>query len=201
MFIDTVIFEGPTCSGKSWMINKVNKETNYKWCLVDRGNISGVIENMRRGRPNWSNREGMLKRNLREGQGIVHVVVDTDLNTVRERYQKRGDDQVCTVEELESEWRDWRHYIDNKKWLNDNIKVKRVHDWKECISYLNWLEKNVIDQRGYQFGRENSEIQKKYNEHDSWSKLRKDPMFDFEILEEDYKNVSQLKVLFKERPI
>jgi len=196
MFIDTVIIEGPTCSGKSWLMKKVNEMTNHKWCLVDRGNISGVIENMRRGRSNWKSREGMLKRNLRGGQGTVYVIVDTDLNTARERYQKRGDNHIQSVEELESEWNDWKKYIDENSWLHDNIKVRRVKDWKECISYLNWLEKNVIDDRGYQFGRTNSEIQKKYNEYDLWSKLRKDLLFDFEILEEDYRDLRQIKISF-----
>jgi hypothetical protein len=147
MFIDMVIFEGCSCSGKSWMMSKVNKETDFKWCLVDRGNISGVIENKRRGRDNWK--------------------------SSRERFEKRGDDIVEDVEELKSEYDSWNEYYNESSWLNENIKVKKVKDWKECISYLNWLENNVSDNRSFKFGRSNSEMEKKYKEYDRWSELKK----------------------------
>ena len=166
MFIDMVIFEGCSCSGKSWMMSKVNKESGFKWCLVDRGNISGVIENKRRGRDNWKSREGMLKRNLVEGMGIVYIIVDSDFNIIRERFEKRGDDIVEDVEELRSEYDSWEEYYNESSWLNENIKVKKVKDWKECISYLNWLEEKVSDKRSYGFGRRNSEMEKEYNEYD-----------------------------------
>ncbi len=173
MFIDMVIFEGPTCSGKTTLMSKVNRETGFKWCLVDRGNISGVIENKRRNRTNWQNREGMLKRNLRPGMGIVYIIVDTDFNTVRERFETRGDDVVADVSELQSEWLSWNDYYNDTSWLNQNIKVKKVRDWKECISYLNWLEQNVSDVRAFQFGGSNTEMEKKYDETDRWNDLKK----------------------------
>jgi len=173
VFIDMVIFEGPTCSGKTTMMSKVNRETGFKWCLVDRGNISGVIESQRRNRSDWQNREGMLKRNLRPGMGIVYIIVDTDFNTVRERFETRGDDVVADVSELQSEWLSWNDYYNSTPWLNENVKVKKVKDWKECISYLNWLEQNVSDARSFQFGRVNSEMSKKYDETVSWNDLKK----------------------------
>ena len=173
MFIDMVIFEGCSCSGKSWMMSKVNKENGFKWCLVDRGNISGVIENKRRGRDNWKSREGMLKRNLVEGMGIVYIIVDSDFNIIRERFEKRGDDIVEDVEELRSEYNSWEEYYNESSWLNENIKVKKVKDWKECISYLNWLEEKVSDKRSHGFGRRNSEMEKEYEEWNKWSQLKK----------------------------
>jgi hypothetical protein len=197
MFIDMVIFEGCSCSGKSWMMSKVNKESNFKWCLVDRGNISGVIENKRRGRDNWKNREGMLKRNLNDGMGIVYIIVDSEWNIIKERFEKRGDDIVENVEELKSEFDSWEEYYNENEWLKNNIKVKKVKDWKECISYLRWLENNVSDNRSFKFGRSNSEMEKKYNEYDRWNKLKENVFFDFEILEEDYKNMNNIKVEFK----
>jgi len=197
MFIDMVIFEGCSCSGKSWMMSKVNKESNFKWCLVDRGNISGVIENKRRGRDNWKNREGMLKRNLNDGMGIVYIIVDSEWNIIKERFEKRGDDIVENVEELKSEFDSWEKYYNENEWLKNNIKVKKVKDWKECISYLRWLENNVSDNRSFKFGRSNSEMEKKYNEYDRWNKLKENVFFDFEILEEDYKNMNNIKVEFK----
>lgn len=196
MFIDMVIFEGCSCSGKSWMMSKVNKESDFKWCLIDRGNISGVIENKRRGRDNWKSREGMLKRNLVDGMGIVYIIVDSEFNVIRERFEKRGDDIVEDVEELKSEFDSWNEYYNDSSFLNDNIKVKKVKDWKECISYLNWLENNVSDNRSFKFGRKNSEMEKKYNEYDRWSKLKRNELFDFEILEEDYKSENKNKILF-----
>ena len=173
MFIDMVVFEGCSCSGKSTMMSKVNKESDYKWCLVDRGNISGVIENKRRGRDNWKNREGMLKRSLREGMGVVYIIVDTDFSIIKDRFEKRGDEIVENVEELESEYNDWNSYYEENEWLNNNIKVKRVRDWKECISYLNWLENNVSDNRSFSFGRSNNEMEKRYREYERWTELKK----------------------------
>lgn len=197
MFIDMVIFEGCSCSGKSWMMSKVNKESKFKWCLVDRGNISGVIENKRRGRDNWKNREGMLKRNLNEGMGIVYIIVDSEWNIIKERFDKRGDDIVENVEELKSEFNEWESYYNNNEWLKNNIKVKKVKDWKECISYLRWLEDNVSDNRSFKFGRSNNEMEKKYKEYDKWNKLKEDVFFDFEILEKDYNNYNDVKIEFK----
>ena len=138
----------------------------------------------------------MLKRNLVDGMGIVYIIVDSEFNVIRERFEKRGDDIVEDVEELKSEFDSWNEYYNDSSFLNDNIKVKKVKDWKECISYLNWLENNVSDNRSFKFGRKNSEMEKKYNEYDRWSKLKRNELFDFEILEEDYKSENKNKILF-----
>jgi hypothetical protein len=174
MFIDMVIFEGCSCSGKSTMMNRVNKESDYKWCLVDRGNISGVIENKRRGRSNWKSREGNLKRNLMDGMGIVYIIVESEWNIIRDRFWERGDDIVVDANELKSEYNDWKDYYNDNKWLHDNVKVKKVRDWKECISYLNWLENSVSDERSWKyFGRTNSEMDKEFREWQGWENINK----------------------------
>jgi oligoribonuclease (3'-5' exoribonuclease) len=115
----------------------------------------------------------MLKRSLREGMGVVYIIVDTDFSIIKDRFEKRGDEIVENVEELESEYNDWNSYYEENEWLNNNIKVKKVRDWKECISYLNWLENNVSDNRSFSFGRSNNEMEKRYREYERWSELKK----------------------------
>lgn len=164
MMIDHVVIEGPTCAGKDTFIKELNRVTGHKWCLINRGNLSGVVEARLRGRDNWTSRERMLKRSLQPGMGTVYILLDTEENEVRRRWRARGDDVVTDEEALGRELAAWREYLADAAWLRDNVKFVEVRDVKAAISALGWLEANVADARAPLFNPEHPECNKPFRE-------------------------------------
>lgn len=88
--IKNLFIEGPDCSGKTTLVNKIHRSTNYKWHIHDRSQVSRKIF------------AKMYNRDLPYIDNDYHLEVTDlnnrflfllpDFNIVKSRFEKRGDD-------------------------------------------------------------------------------------------------------------
>lgn len=123
--IDTIYFEGPTCCGKSTMMNEFNKITNYQYTCIDRGHLSGVVEATLRGRDNLDFRQQGLDAELLNERSLIVLCGYWNYDENRKRWMTRGDTIVTDVKDLRREYDTWKRVIDEQG-LSGHKYVKRV---------------------------------------------------------------------------
>lgn len=146
MLIDTIYFEGPTCSGKSTMMRALNKRTNYEWTLVDRGHLSGYIEAQRQDRDNVHIRYTALKRVLALPGTLIVLMGEGGFNwpQTKKRFLERGDDVIQDVSELKEEFDLWCNLV---KEFTDHPRVIWASSVQNLEQTIRTKQKLLVDAR------------------------------------------------------
>jgi deoxyadenosine/deoxycytidine kinase len=89
--LSDITLEGPDLAGKTTLYNKLHKETNFKWNIQDRAEISMAIYSEMYGRDD-SNKwwQKVYKKLLNLNHRYIILLPSKDL--MLERYKSRGDD-------------------------------------------------------------------------------------------------------------
>lgn len=125
MRIDTIYFEGPTCCGKSTMMNEFNKSTDYLYTCIDRGHLSGVVEAQLRGRKNIEEKKRALLAELERTNSLIVLCGYWNYDENRKRWMQRGDDVVTNTGELRAEYNTWSQVLKEMELIGHPL-VKRV---------------------------------------------------------------------------
>lgn len=118
-----IFFEGVDKVGKSTLINEVNKKTNYKHTLIDRGPISNLVYNK------LLNRDCKeVIKTLDELSKIDYLVIYVEANNdiIKERMNKHNE-----------------KLIHEKLYDIDNVKNTFINSLQNC--YCNYIVVNTTD--------------------------------------------------------
>ena len=91
MLIKNVFIEGPDCSGKTTVINKIHKHTNYRYHMFDRSRMSQYIFSSMYERGNI-HQYSELYLEEKSDLSNLYIVLLPDLEEVLDRFNKRGDE-------------------------------------------------------------------------------------------------------------
>ena len=94
-----LFIEGPDCSGKTSLVSKIHKITNYKWHIHDRSQISRSI---------FAN---LYNRDIHDLKNVVHnelsnlnnrfIFLLPEFKIIKERYSERGDEIHDSLESIQ----------------------------------------------------------------------------------------------------
>ncbi len=97
--VQNLFIEGPDCAGKSTLIKKLHSISEYRWHIMDRSQVSRSIFNDLYSRdilnPGADFNREVLNLNNR------FVLLLPDINVIRSRFKKRGDDIHKDFESIE----------------------------------------------------------------------------------------------------
>lgn len=140
MLIKNVFIEGPDCSGKTTVINKIHKHTNYRYHMFDRSRMSKNIFSLMYNRDDdYLNNQLYLEE--RNDLSNIYIVLLPDLNVVIERFKERGD-EIHDLEGIKKVYHAFENEIENIG-FSPNIAVIKSSDnqWKLALDFIEKYEK------------------------------------------------------------
>ena len=137
-FARTVFIEGPDCSGKTTMIDRLHKSTNYKWHLFDRSQVSRSIFSNLYGRKIASadihEREELLDINN------LFVFLMPPWEIIRIRFLSRGDN-LHDVHSLKIVYDEFRLKVEDIKNMPNVLIVTTPSDKPGVLDDIkSWIE-------------------------------------------------------------
>jgi hypothetical protein len=145
----TVTIEGPDCSGKTTLYQKIHKKTNFLWNVQDRSFLSMICYAQQFERDTESHRKGLEKELLNLNNRII-VVIPSESVLIR-RLQQRGDE----FQDSKSLIALRRIFINEAKKIKSFPNVLVIEDArsrdnlaKTCIEWLCSFEKGGISEVG-----------------------------------------------------
>lgn len=137
MLIKNVFIEGPDCSGKTTVINKIHKHTNYRYHMFDRSRMSKHIFSWMYQRQN-----DVLNSHLyteeRSDLSNLYIVLLPGIDVVTERFNKRGD-EIHNLEGIKKVYQAFENHIEYNG-TSPNIIVIRDDNY-QWISVLGAIER------------------------------------------------------------
>ena len=88
--IDYIFIEGPDCSGKTTLYEKIHKKSNYKWNIQDRSALSMLVHAKYYERDEFRHVE-QLRNEINNLNNIILILLP-EWDVVFDRFQKRGDE-------------------------------------------------------------------------------------------------------------
>ena len=136
MLIKNVFIEGPDCSGKTTVINKIHKHTNYRYHMFDRSRMSKHIFSWLYNRTN-KDIDSNLFNEERSDLSNLYIVLLPGIDVVEERFKSRGDE----IHDLEGIRRVYQAFEDHVEYsgLFPNVIVIRESD-SQWITALGAIE-------------------------------------------------------------
>ena len=87
---NTLFIEGPDCSGKTTLIGEIHEQTDYKWHIFDRSQISrNIFCNL------YKRENNNISTNLHDELSSLnnrYVILIPPWDVIKRRYEKRGDE-------------------------------------------------------------------------------------------------------------
>lgn len=88
--IDYIFIEGPDCSGKTTLYERIHKKTNYRWNIQDRSALSMLVHAKYYGRDEFRHVE-QLRKEINNLNNLM-VILLPPWEVISHRFAKRGDD-------------------------------------------------------------------------------------------------------------
>ena len=98
--IHTVCIEGPDLSGKTRLYSSIHKESNYRWNIQDRAEVSMLCFANFYNRSDQDKWEALLLEKLKD-VNHRYILLLPDMELLKERYLSRGD-EIHTFESNKS---------------------------------------------------------------------------------------------------
>ena len=140
MLIKNVFIEGPDCSGKTTVINKIHKHTNYKYHMFDRSRMSQYIFSSMYQRGNI-HEYAELYLEEKSNLSNLYIVLLPDLEEVLDRFNKRGD-EIHDASGIESVYYEFkRHAGFEARYPNIIIVKSNNNAWVDVLGAIENYEK------------------------------------------------------------
>jgi len=146
MLIKNVFIEGPDCSGKTTVINKIHRHTNYRYHMFDRSRMSQFIFSWmyERHRKEYS----ILYKEEREDLSNFYVVLLPDIEEVKRRFEKRGD-EIHDEAGIEKVYNEFKKHVERSASQPNIVVIKsNKNQWVDVLGAIENYEKkkefNVI---------------------------------------------------------
>ena len=176
MLIKNVFIEGPDCSGKTTVINKIHDHTNYKYHMFDRSRMSQYIFASMYQRGNI-HEYAELYLEEKSDLSNLYIVLLPDLEEVLDRFSKRGDEihDASGIEKVYYEFK--RHAGFEARYPNVIIIKSNNNSWIDVLGAIENYEKkkefNII--KNFVHSKLSKEcIRLKLSEFGELSSLKKD---------------------------
>ena len=131
-----IYLDGPDLTGKTTLINKLNKATSYVHYIGDRSPLSCLVYNK------FYNRNQGLEDQIRSGlkedkDNIVLVITHDCDDELNKRYDNRGDElqTVKTIKQINS------LYVEQLKYLLGDHHIKHLY----VSEVMNMSSKEIMD--------------------------------------------------------
>lgn len=128
--VNTVFVEGPDCSGKTSLINQIHRDTNYRWHIMDRSQVSRKIFNNFYGRE-LLNVNDSLRFEISNLNNLYFILLPS-FSVIRERFEKRGD-EIHDLDSLFGVYNEFRKFSEVLRG-SPNINIFSFHPGLEEFS-------------------------------------------------------------------
>ena len=135
---EKLILEGPDLSGKTSLYEEIHRKTNYKWNIQDRSALSMLCYAIQFERDESDFRRDLYKELTNLNNRVV--VLMPSLDTIRSRYEVRGDDlqDEASLRHLHSIFKEEVSHI---KDLPNVLVIEERHSVSSSASrVINWLD-------------------------------------------------------------
>lgn len=136
MLIKNVFIEGPDCSGKTTVINKIHKHTNYRYHMFDRSRMSKHIFSWLYNREN-KNIDSKLFLEEMSDLSNLYIVLLPGIDIVTERFKHRGD-EIHDLKGINSVYQAFEDHVEYSI-SSPNVVVIRETD-RQWIDVLKAIE-------------------------------------------------------------
>ena len=141
-----LFIEGPDCSGKTTLINKIHNESEYRWHIFDRSQISrGIFCSLYK--REIDNIDFELHDDLSNlNNRFIMLIPDQDV--IRERFDIRGDE----LHDISSLLEVWDAFSLESKYLSryPNVQIRKESDTgiisRDVSLYLHALERSTLNE-------------------------------------------------------
>jgi len=194
MLIKNVFIEGPDCSGKTTVINKIHKHTNYRYHMFDRSRMSQYIFSSMYNRKNI-HKYSELYLEEKSDLSNLYIVLLPDLEEVLSRFNKRGD-EIHDANGIENVYHGFkRHAVFETRYPNVIVVKSNNAAWVDVLGAIENYEKkkefNII--KNFVHSNLSKEcIRLKVSEFGNLSELNKDKKcMNFKKEKEYYENIER----------
>lgn len=147
MLIKNVFIEGPDCSGKTTVINKIHKHTNYRYHMFDRSRMSKHIFSNLYNRDN-KDIDSKLFDEEQSDLSNLYIVLLPGIDVVTDRFNLRGD-EIHDTKGIQNVYQAFENHIKNSCSLPNVIVVReKDNQWTTVLGAIESYEKkkefNVI---------------------------------------------------------